>query len=136
MSDVQQHGLPRRVVEIIERIAQEHETTLAAILGPRSGQKVSQARQAVYFALRQAKTATGRYPSLTEVGRWVGGRDHTSVAHGITRYLNPDNKRPACISVGSVDRVRSDMNNIRPVTPEKQADILAQWRELLRSQEG
>lgn len=133
MSVHQQDPLPKRVIEIIDRVAVEHETTLEAIIGPRRTKTLAQARFAAYHAVYTAKTNLGRYPSLPQVGRWFGGRDHTTIMHGISRHLNPDD--PAEVTRPVPDRF-NPLSNVRSVEPERQAEILAQWRDMMRSREA
>jgi hypothetical protein len=128
-----QDDLPKRVAEIIERIAEEHETTLAAIIGPCRTKTLAQARFAAYHAVYTAQTNRGFYPSLPQVGRWFGGRDHTTVMHGISRHLNPED--PATVTRPAPPRC-GPLSNVKPVDPDRQDEILSQWRELMRRKQG
>lgn len=63
--------------EILARAAQLFGYSLAQITGKRGrAARLTEARQAVMYALRE----TGRY-SLVEIGRLMGGRDHTTVIY-------------------------------------------------------
>jgi chromosomal replication initiator protein len=58
-----------------------HGLTLAELRGPSCVRKLSRARQAAYAALKAEGYST------TQIGRWLGGRDHSTVVSGIKAHL-------------------------------------------------
>jgi chromosomal replication initiator protein len=66
--------------EIIRKVADHYNLRMTDILSPRRARSVARPRQiAMYFA----KKLTSK--SLPEIGRSFGGRDHTTVMHGVKR---------------------------------------------------
>jgi chromosomal replication initiator protein len=63
--------------EMAMEVAEKHGVTLEDLQGPSRTQKLATARQEAMARIY----ATGRY-STTQVGRFFGGRDHTTVMHG------------------------------------------------------
>jgi chromosomal replication initiation ATPase DnaA len=59
--------------------------TLADIKGPRRSKAYSQPRQHVMLALK------GAGYSLSSIGRFLGGRDHTTIIHGIAQAEKREN---------------------------------------------
>jgi len=117
--------MPARVRAILSDIAEQHGLTVDDIIGQGRTRRISTARQAAYHALFTTPTPMGTPPSLTIIGAWTG-RHHTSVAHGITRFLNPENTRPTNIAV-KAHRHHQPMSNVRSVSPEVQAEVLTRW---------
>ena len=66
--------------EIQARVAEHYGLTMTELLGPKRARAVARPRQ---VAMYLAKTLTER--SLPEIGRGFGGRDHTTVLHGVRR---------------------------------------------------
>jgi chromosomal replication initiator protein len=66
--------------EIQRRVAEHYGIRLADLVGPRRLRSLARPRQ---VAMYLAKTMTSR--SLPEIGRRFGGRDHTTVIHGVRR---------------------------------------------------
>jgi hypothetical protein len=66
---------------ICQQIAHRHGLTVADMRGPRRDHHAAHARHEVMWALMK----TGRW-STTQIGRYLGDRDHTTVIHGIRRY--------------------------------------------------
>lgn len=67
---------------IVERVAAEHGTSVREIMSSSRYKSTNIARQAVYFALRNE---TGL--SYPEIGKRIGGRDHSSVIHGVRMHM-------------------------------------------------
>lgn len=65
---------------IAVRIACDYHVTVCDLKGPRRHKTIATARKALYAALR----ATGM--SFPEIGRFVGGRDHTTVIYGVRSF--------------------------------------------------
>lgn len=69
-------------LRIVERVAAEHGTSVREIMSSSRYKSTNIARQAVYFALRNE---TGL--SYPEIGKRIGGRDHSSVMHGRRMHM-------------------------------------------------
>jgi chromosomal replication initiation ATPase DnaA len=74
---------PQTMREIAERVAGLHNVTVDDLKGSSRLKKFAHARQEAMWAMRQAVNADGspRF-SLPQIGRFLGGRDHTTVIHG------------------------------------------------------
>jgi chromosomal replication initiator protein len=68
------------VEEIQRRVAEHYNIRLSDLLGPKRLRQIARPRQ---IAMWLAKQLTTR--SLPEIGRRFGGRDHTTVMHGVRR---------------------------------------------------
>ncbi len=66
--------------DIIRKVADHYNLRLTDILSPRRARSVARPRQIVMYL---AKRLTSK--SLPEIGRRIGGRDHTTVMHGVKR---------------------------------------------------
>ena len=81
LADVLRASERRLDMDVIQaRVAEHYGLTLTELLGPRRARAVARPRQ---VAMYLAKTLTER--SLPEIGRSFGGRDHTTVIHGVRR---------------------------------------------------
>lgn len=81
LSDVLKASDRKVTVEEIQRKVSEHyNIRLAEMIGPKRVRTFARPRQ---VAMYLAKTMTNR--SLPEIGRRFGGRDHTTVMHGVRR---------------------------------------------------
>lgn len=67
--------------EIASEVAHRHGLTLEDLKGPSRRQEISQPRQEA-MALMCAE----RRWSLPQIGRFFGGRDHTTVIHGVRAH--------------------------------------------------
>lgn len=71
------------MADITADVARRHNVTVADLRHPTRG------RKALVAPRREAWTliyATGRF-SYPQIGRWFGGRDHSTIHHGRKRYL-------------------------------------------------
>ncbi len=68
------------VEEIQRKVAEHYNIRLSDIIGPKRVRTIARPRQVAMFL---AKRMTTR--SLPEIGRRFGGRDHTTVMHGVRR---------------------------------------------------
>jgi chromosomal replication initiator protein len=68
------------IEEVQRRVAEHYNVRLADLVGPRRLRTVARPRQ---VAMYLSKTLTSR--SLPEIGRRFGGRDHTTILHGIRK---------------------------------------------------
>lgn len=115
--------LPKRIQAILRDIAAKNGVTQEAVFGPRRSKTLSAARFELYYEVYSTPTLGGRSLSLGEVGAILGGRDHTSIRHGILRHLGMD---PKGSGVPSIKRAQP-MANVVPVSPEVQAMVLTQF---------
>lgn len=67
--------------EIASRVAARYGTSLSALQGCSRQRTVSHPRQEAYAEIY----SVGRY-STTQIGRFFGDRDHTTVIYGIRRH--------------------------------------------------
>jgi chromosomal replication initiator protein len=68
------------IEEIQRKVAEHYHIRLADLIGPKRLRSFARPRQ---VAMYLAKTMTSR--SLPDIGRRFGGRDHTTVMHGVRR---------------------------------------------------
>jgi hypothetical protein len=68
--------------EIAEQSAAKHHVTLLDLRSARRDQAVVKARHEAFWRCRNETTL-----SLPEIGRRFGGRDHTTVLHGIRKHV-------------------------------------------------
>lgn len=66
---------------IIDEICKKHKISLPEIRGNQRSREVVAARFEAYYRL-----STETKFSLPQIGRLLGGKDHTSVLHGIRKY--------------------------------------------------
>ncbi|MBM4013429.1 MAG: chromosomal replication initiator protein DnaA [Planctomycetes bacterium] len=84
---------------ILKAVCNHFEVTMADICSPRRPQALSFARQAAMYLLRERTEL-----SLSEIGALLGGRDHTTILHGIRKIEEAD---------GSDGRVRDHLTRLR-----------------------
>lgn len=75
------------VEEIQRKVSEHYNIRLSDLIGPKRVRTYARPRQVAMFL---AKTMTSR--SLPEIGRRFGGRDHTTVMHGVKRIQELRNK--------------------------------------------
>ncbi len=81
LGDVLRHSDRKVSVEEIQRkVAEHYHIRLADLVGPKRLRNFARPRQ---VAMYLAKTMTSR--SLPDIGRRFGGRDHTTVMHGVRK---------------------------------------------------
>jgi chromosomal replication initiator protein len=68
------------IEEIQRRVAEHYNIRLSDLLGPKRVRTYARPRQVAMYLCKQL---TSR--SLPEIGRRFGGRDHTTVMHGVKR---------------------------------------------------
>lgn len=78
-------GIPPRVRDIIATTAFEHGFTPEELVGPLVRKMLSRARFDCWARIRAQIVIAGEPPSLPTIGRWFGGRDHTTVLYGLRR---------------------------------------------------
>lgn len=67
--------------EIVASIAADMDVSLADIVGIKRSKPIMQARLVAYKVLASRGTN-----SLAQVGRWIGGRDHSTVINGLRKF--------------------------------------------------
>lgn len=67
--------------EIVASIATDMDVTLSDIIGLKRSKQIMQARLVAYKVL-----ASRGSNSLAQVGRWLGGRDHSTVINGLRKF--------------------------------------------------
>ncbi len=68
------------VEEIQRKVSEHYNIRLSDIIGPRRVRVIARPRQVAMYLAKQLTTR-----SLPEIGRRFGGRDHTTVMHGVRR---------------------------------------------------
>lgn len=67
---------------VVADVAFQHGYTPADLIGQERHRAVCRARQHAYWAVRQAKP----HLSYPQIGRFFGGRDHTTIMHGVAAH--------------------------------------------------
>lgn len=71
--------------QILSEVAWRHDMSVAEMLSPNRERRYARARWDAMHLLREMPRNGGFIRSLTEIGRLMGGMDHTTVLHGIRR---------------------------------------------------
>lgn len=71
----------RTMAEIVRDVAERHLLTPELLRGHRQGKELSAARHEAMHLMME----TGRFSS-PQVGRFLGGRDHTTILYGVRRH--------------------------------------------------
>lgn len=79
---------------IIRRTAAAFGLTVEQLRSPHRFRKFTEPRFAAYWLLRKHLTVGGRQRSFPEIGRLLGGKDHSSVMHGIARAIDIAERDP------------------------------------------
>lgn len=77
--------IPARISALVREIADREGLGVREILGPSRCRRVAFARFEVWWRLRNSN-GPERVPSYPMIGRWFR-RDHTTVIHGVRRYI-------------------------------------------------
>ena len=80
-------GMGGELEEIQRKVSEHYNIRLSDMIGPKRVRTYARPRQ---VAMYLAKQLTSR--SLPEIGRRFGGRDHTTVMHGVKRIEELRNK--------------------------------------------
>lgn len=72
---------PFRWRHIVEEVIDKHGISFGQLIGRQRSRPLCAARFEAYYRLSQETTL-----SLPQIGRALGGKDHTSVLHGIRKY--------------------------------------------------
>jgi hypothetical protein len=75
--------MPARARDLVEPIARYYGVTLGELVGGRRNRALATIRQEAYAALY----ATGRF-SFPLIGSYFGGRDHSSIRHGVLAHMD------------------------------------------------
>jgi len=68
------------VEEIQRKVAEHYNIRLSDMIGPKRLRMIARPRQIAMYLAKQMTTR-----SLPEIGRRFGGRDHTTIMHGVRR---------------------------------------------------
>lgn len=72
---------------IAEIVAGRHNCSVAELKGQSRERCVAWPRQEAMWLMRQVRTPSGEHRfSLPQIGRFLGGRDHTTVLHGVRKH--------------------------------------------------
>jgi hypothetical protein len=75
-------GTPRKSAKLIaQEVCAKHGVSFNDIMSPRRNREVVTARQEAFWRCRKETTLT-----LPQIGRFLGGKDHTTVLWGIKMY--------------------------------------------------
>ena len=72
--------IPQQALQLLQPMLEAHEVTWAELAGASQARALTVVRQAAYAALAQAGF------SQSQIGSYFGGRDHSSVHHGIKMH--------------------------------------------------
>lgn len=70
-----------RARAIVKEVAREMEVSVMDIISPRRSREYVMARQYIMWRLKRETTW-----SLPRIGQFLGGRDHTTILHGIRQW--------------------------------------------------
>lgn len=84
-------GMPPRVADVLVEVADRHEIGIAALRSRVRRREFVLARQEAMFILK-----TRFDLSLPAIGRYLGGRDHTTVLHGVRRHAERLQRAASC----------------------------------------
>lgn len=73
----------RSMAAIVKEVAKKHGVSPRQIRGYGRTRKVVQARQEAFWRCRNQGSIERSYP---QIGKYFGGRDHTTVIHGCNRF--------------------------------------------------
>jgi hypothetical protein len=80
--DTMPTAMRRPILEIAQEIADFYDVTMVELCSERRTGIIVEARHACFYAVSAERPDM----SLPEIGRRLGGRDHTTVLHGIRRH--------------------------------------------------
>lgn len=72
--------------QIVEEVACKHGITARILIGKQGRLRFSPARQEAMYRIRNEVRVNGAPPGFKQIGRWLGGRDHATVIHGVTKH--------------------------------------------------
>lgn len=77
----------RTIAEIADDVARRHGVSVGDLKSPARYRHIVRARQeAMYLAYQERRPDGRRVYSLLQIGRWFGGRDHTTALFGVRRH--------------------------------------------------
>lgn len=74
-------ALRKKWRSIVNEVCSARRVSVAEVMGPGRSRYLVDARHEIYYRLRKETVL-----SLPEIGRRLGGKDHTTVIHGIRRH--------------------------------------------------
>jgi chromosomal replication initiation ATPase DnaA len=75
-------GWRRRWTDIVSQVCKEHHVKRDELLSPCRSENLLEARADLYWYARRDTNL-----SLADIGRRTGGRDHSTVIHGLARAI-------------------------------------------------
>ena len=78
--------IPPRYMQIVREVAREYRVPVAWIFAKDAKRDASNPRQAVYARIRSTPMVSGKLPSYPTIGRWIGGRDHSTIIDGVRKH--------------------------------------------------
>lgn len=93
---------PPAIVAIAEEVAAQHGFTVKQLVSPALRRDIARARFVAWHRIREeVRYANGNQPSLPQIGKWFGNRDHTTVLNGLKRYEEIDCSPPVRVVVSA-----------------------------------
>lgn len=97
--EAQKKGRPVSFKEVIERVALHYNLKISQLKGPKRDRTIASPRQVLYYLLRTELNLT-----LEEIGELCGGRDHTTIIHGVEKITT---------LLPFSEKTREDIKNIK-----------------------
>lgn len=85
--------------DILETVALHYDLKIHQLKGPKRDRSIAVPRQVLYYLLRTELSLT-----LEEIGEFCGGRDHTTIIHGVEKITN---------LLPFSEQIREDIKNIK-----------------------
>lgn len=79
-------GGRRTMPDILRTVSRLHLVTPEELIAQDRRKRLVLARQEFMARAYETPTLSGRMRSLPEIGRFLGGRDHTTILHGVNRH--------------------------------------------------
>lgn len=94
--------MPPSVERIIREVADHHKLGFVELMRMTNRtRRVAHVRFEAYYRIRNEMEIAGYPPSFSQIARWFGGVDHTSIMHGLNRFeeMHPSKVPPSCRGV-------------------------------------
>lgn len=72
--------------QIVDEVACKHGITARILIGEAGRIRWSPARQEAMYRIRHEMRVAGNAPSYSQIGRWLGGRDHATIMYGVQKH--------------------------------------------------
>ncbi len=80
------NAIPPRYLQVLKEVAKEHKVPVSWMFAQDRKRDAAWPRQAAYARIRQTTMPNGKPPSYPLIGRWMGGRDHSTIIEGIEHH--------------------------------------------------